>query len=148
MDLRGLFEPMLGRWTGAEQQEATAEAPATSTRAMMIFKLDLADTVVLQEYRHVGADGTELAGHGIFQAAGPDELAWWFFDSKGGPPATARGGWRDGELTVVRTTPSGTAEHRFFVRNDQLHCRVARHPTGSGEPEPFLTARYERITGH
>ena len=148
MDLRALFGPMLGRWSGAEQQEATAQAPATSTRAMMIFKLDLADTVVLQEYRHVREDGGELAGHGIFQAAGPGELAWWFFDSNAQPPVTARGSWRDGELTLVRAAPDGTAQHRFSVRDDQLHCRITQHPTGIEEPQLFLTARYDRITGH
>ena len=148
MDLRGLFGPMLGRWTGAEHQEATPEAPATSTRAMMIIKLDLADTVVLQEYRHVREDGGELAGHGIFQAAGPEELAWWFFDSNGGPPATALGRWRDDALTLVRPTPTGTAQHLFSVRDDDLHCRITQQAAGGGEPQLLLTARYERISGH
>jgi len=148
MDLRALFGPMLGRWTGAEHQEATPEAPATSTRAMMIFKLDLADTVVLQEYRHVREGGGELAGHGIFQAAGPDELAWWFFDSTGRPPTTASGSWRDDVLTVVRNTPTGTAQHEFWIRDDHLHCRITQRSADGGEPQLFLTARYERISGH
>ena len=115
---------------------------------MMILKLDLADTVVLQEYRHVREDGGELAGHGIFQAAGPDEIAWWFFDSNAGPPITALGRWRDDALTVIRPTPTGTAQHEFSVRDDHLHCRITHQGTGGGEAQLFLTARYERISGH
>ena len=61
MSLRELFWPLLGNWTGIEQLAAGGTA-----RAMITFKLDVADQVVLQDYRQVRDDGAELLGHGVF----------------------------------------------------------------------------------
>ena len=64
--LRELFLPLLGNWTGIEQQAASPVAPATTARAMIVFKLDVGDQVVLQDYRQVRADQVEFSGHGVF----------------------------------------------------------------------------------
>jgi hypothetical protein len=64
--LRELFLPMLGNWTGVEQQAASAWGPATTARAMIVFKLDVGDQVVVQDYRQVRADHGEFSGHGVF----------------------------------------------------------------------------------
>ena len=63
MSLRELFWPLLGNWTGVEQLAAGGRA-----RAMITFKLDVADRAVLQDYRQVRDDGAELVGHGVFLA--------------------------------------------------------------------------------
>jgi hypothetical protein len=87
MSLRELFWPLLGNWTGVEQLAAGGTA-----RAMITLKLDVADRVVLQDYRQVGDDGAELAGHGVFLLDPVTaELLWWFFDSSGTPPTPLRG---------------------------------------------------------
>src|SRR5215210_7462164 len=57
-----LFLPLLGNWTGLEKQEASPWAPATTARASFVFKLDVAGTVVVQDYRQVRADGAEFLG--------------------------------------------------------------------------------------
>ncbi len=128
MSLRELFWPLLGNWTGVEQL-----ADAGTARAMITFKLDVADQVVLQDYRQVRADGAELSGHGVFLAE-PDtaELLWWFFDSSGTPPTPLRGSQTDGELVL-----GPEREHRFWITNDQLHRR-----------SPGLSGSYGRISGH
>jgi len=127
VSLRELFWPLLGNWTGVEQ------LPGGTARAMITFKLDVADQVVLQDYRQVRANGAELTGHGVFlidPTAG--DLLWWFFDSLGIPPTPLRGHRTGGELVLG---PDGA--HRLWISNDSLH-RTAPHLAGS----------YTRISGH
>ena len=51
---------------------------------MIVFKLDLADRAVVQDYRRVAEDGSELTGHGVYLVDPVTaELLWWFFDSAG-----------------------------------------------------------------
>ena len=128
MSLHELFWPLLGNWTGVEQLADTGTA-----RAMITFKLDVADRVVLQDYRQVRADGAELSGHGVFLAdPATSELLWWFFDSSGTPPIPLRGTWTDGTLAF-----GSHQEHRLWLDGDKLH-RVA----------PGLAGSYRRISGH
>jgi hypothetical protein len=154
-DLRELFLPLLGNWTGVEQQAASSWAPATSARAMIVFKMDVSDQVVVQDYRQVRADHQEFSGHGVFMIdsedgippASPPQLLWWFFDSYGYPPQPAHGDWQDGELIMHKTTPRGTAEHRFTV-DDQLSYRIRLQLNGTAEMADFLNGTYRRISGH
>jgi hypothetical protein len=153
--LRELFLPVLGNWTGIEQQAASPGAPATTARAMIVFKLDVSDQVVLQDYRHVDAEHAEFCGHGVFMIdsadvispAGRTPILWWFFDSDGYPPEAAHGGWQDGELIMYKTTPRGTAEHRFTV-DDQLSYRIRLQLDDAAEMADFMNGTYRRISGH
>jgi hypothetical protein len=128
VSLRELFWPLLGNWTGVEQL-----ADAGTARAMVTFKLDVADQVVLQDYRQVRDDGAELSGHGVF-LVDPDtaELLWWFFDSSGVPPTPLRGSQTDGELVL-----GPHHEHRLWLDGGRLR-RTA----------PSLEGTYRRISGH
>jgi hypothetical protein len=154
--LRELFLPMLGNWTGVEQQAASAWAPATTARAMIVFKLDVNDQIVVQDYRHVEADRTEFTGHGVFMIDSSDVMSpasrtpilWWFFDSYGHPPEAARGAWQNGELIMRKTSPRGIAEHRFTVDGGQLSYRIRVKIDDTAEWEDFLSGNYRRISGH
>jgi hypothetical protein len=154
--LRELFLPLLGNWTGIEQQAASPWAPAASARAMIVFKLDVRDRVVVQDYRQVRADGEEFSGHGVFMIDSADGMSsvarlpilWWFFDSYGYPPQPAHGGWQDGELIMQKTTPRGMAEHRFAIADDQLSYRIRLGLDDTTELEDFLSGKYRRISGH
>jgi len=128
VSLRELFWPLLGNWTGVEQL-----ADAGTARAMITFKLDVADRVVLQDYRQVRADGAELSGHGVF-LVDPDtaELLWWFFDSSGTPPTPLRGAWAERTLVL-----GPQREHRLWLDDGRLR-RMA----------PCLEGTYQRISGH
>ena len=75
MGLRELFLPVLGNWTGVERQAASPVGPATTARAMIVFKLDVSDLVVVQDYRQVRADHVEFSGHGVFMIDGADGTA-------------------------------------------------------------------------
>ena len=91
MGLAELFAPLLGNWTGAEQQEASAWSGASGARAAITFKLDLAGSAVVQEYRQVRTDGQEFLGHGVFLLEpGTSRVLWWLFDSYGYPRARHR----------------------------------------------------------
>ena len=128
MTLRELFWPLLGNWTGVEQLTAGGTA-----RTMVTFKLDVADHVVLQDYRQVRDDGAELTGHGVFlidPVSG--DLLWWFFDSTGIPPTPLRG-LRTGDELVL----GSHREHRFWIENDQLR-----------RTSPGIDGTYRRISGH
>jgi hypothetical protein len=128
VSLRVLFRPLLGNWTGVEQL-----TDGGSARAMVTFKLDVADRVVLQDYRQVRDNGAELTGHGVFLLDPvTNDLLWWFFDSSGTPPVPLRGLRTDLELVL-----GPNAEHRFWIINDQLHRR-----------SPGLSGTYGRISGH
>ena len=128
MGLRTAFWPLLGNWTGVERLGSGRAA-----RAMIVFKLDLQDRAVLQDYRRVVDDGTELVGHGVFLVDPAAEgLLWWFFDSAGLPPSPLPGRWADGTLLLG---PDG--EHRVWLDGDRLRW------TGPG-----LDGRYQRISGH
>jgi hypothetical protein len=156
MGLRELFLPLLGNWTGVEQQAASPWAPATTARAMIVFKLDVSDQVVVQDYRHVDADQGEVTGHGVFMIDSADVMSpaartpilWWFFDSYGYPPEPAHGGWQDNELIMQKTTPRGTAEHRFATASGQLSYRIRTKIDDAAVWEDFLSGTYRRISGH
>ena len=153
--LRELFLPILGNWTGFEEA-ASPGAQATSARAMIVFKLDVSDRVVVQDYRQVRADGEEFSGHGVLMIdsadvmspATPTPILWWFFDSSGYPPQPAHGGWQDGELIMHKATARGMAEHRFAIADDQLTYRIRRQLNDLGELDDFLSGTYRRISGH
>ena len=123
---------------------------------MIVFKMDVNDQVVVQDYRQVRADSEEFSGHGVFMIDSADvmspasraSLLWWFFDSYGHPPQPAHGGWQDGELIMQKTTPRGMAEHRFAVAADQLTYRIRIQLNDSAEMDDFLSGMYRRISGH
>jgi hypothetical protein len=156
MGLRELFLPMLGNWTGVEQFAASPLGPAVTARAMIVFKLDVSDQVVVQDYRQVKADHAEFTGHGVFMInstkaislASPAPVLWWFFDSDGYPPLPAHGAWQDDELIMHRTTPSGSTEHRFAVVGEQLSYRIRLRLDEAAEPEELLSGTYRRVSGH
>lgn len=128
MDLREAFGPLLGTWTGVERL-----GPGGTARAMIVFKLDLQDRAVLQDYRRVAEDGTERTGHGVFLVdPATGDLLWWWFDSSGVPPTPLRG------LAGADALVFGPhREHRLWRDGDQLR-RTA----------PGLDGRYARVSGH
>lgn len=146
--VRELFWPLLGSWAGSEEQAASPWAPASDARAMITFKLDVADSIVVQDYRQVRADGGELTAHGVFLATpGTTQVRWWLFDSYGQPPETAYGQWQGSELVLTKQTPRGRAGHRFTVVDDQLDYRIELQ-LNDADPAPFLTGHYRRVSGH
>jgi hypothetical protein len=156
VQLRELFLPLLGNWTGVEQQAASPWATAASARAMIVFKMDVGDQVVVQDYRQVRADRQEFSGHGVFMIDSADVMSpasrtsilWWFFDSYGYPPQPALGRWQDGELIMQKATPRGMAEHRFAVAEDQLTYRIRTQLNVDAEMDDLLRGTYRRISGH
>lgn len=147
--MQASFLPLLGSWTGAEHQYASPWAPASTARAFVVFRLDVAATLVVQDYRQVRADGAELTAHGVFQSvAGEDAVRWWLFDSYGEPPLPAAGRWADGELRLERTSAHGAARHRFRPVEDQLEYEITVRLGDADAWSPFLTGRYRRISGH
>jgi hypothetical protein len=144
-----LFLPLLGNWTGLEKQEASPWAPATTARASFVFKLDVAGTVVVQDYRQVRADGAEFLGHGVFLAEpATGRVLWWFFDSYAQPPVPASGTWQEGELVCEKLTGQGRAQHRFRAVADRLDYQVLVRLGDADGWSPFLTGTYSRISGH
>jgi hypothetical protein len=147
---------MLGNWTGVEQQATAPSGPATTARAMIVFKLDVGDQIVVQDYRQVSADGAELSGHGVFMIDVAEEAAtapqtpilWWFFDSEGHLPQPAHGAWQAGELIMHRPSLRGVAEHRFAVIDEQLSYRIRVQLDDAAEPQEFLRGTYRRFSGH
>jgi len=136
VSLREIFWPLLGNWTGVERL-----ASGQSARAMIVFKLDVHDLVVTQDYRQVRDGGEEFTGHGVFMIdSDSDGLLWWLFDSTGRPPGPARGSWSAGELILL----ADGAEHRLAVVDDQLRYRVSSPDTGVDQ----LLGSYRRISGH
>jgi hypothetical protein len=144
-----LFLPLLGNWTGLEKQEASPWGPATTARASFVFKLDVAATVVVQDYRQVRADGGELLGHGVFLAEpGTDRVLWWFFDSYAQPPVPASGAWDGADLVCEKVTDRGRAQHRFRARDDRLDYQILLRLGDAAAWSPFLSGTYRRISGH
>jgi hypothetical protein len=146
--LRECFGQLLGNWTGIEEHVGSPSSN-TSARAAMTFKIDVADLVVVQDYRQVRADGREYLAHGVFMIdSGSGGLRWWLFDSDGQPPVVAEGGWQDGEMILQMPRPDGgLAWHRFSVAADRLSYRISIQEGDTGERD-VLTGRYRRISGH
>lgn len=147
--IRELCWPLLGSWTGMEEQSASPWAPAATTRAMITFKLAVSDSVVVQDYRQVRPDGSEFTGHGVFLCE-PDseQVLWWLFDSYARPPVPATGGWIGAALTLAKTTPRGHTEHRFTLEGERLDYRVDTRLTEAPDLAPFLRGSYGRVSGH
>jgi hypothetical protein len=115
---------------------------------MIVFKLDVSDQVVLQDYRQVGATGVEYSGHGVF-LVDPDsrDLCWWFFDSTGVTPLAARGRRAGEEVVLTLADGAQRTEHRFGATEDELTYRVVI--TNGDQPAvSVLNGRYQRISGH
>lgn len=149
VDLAQRFRPLLGSWTGVEEQAAAPRGRATSARAALTFKLDLAGTAVVQDYRQVRADGAELLGHGVFLAGPADgSVLWWFFDSDAQPPVPAPGRWGSSGLTLTRTGPWGTARHRFTAGPGRLGYTIEVGAGPGATMSPFLSGRYRQVSGH
>ncbi|WP_204911045.1 DUF1579 domain-containing protein [Microlunatus spumicola] len=149
MSLAERFWDLLGNWSGVEEQAASPWAPAAGARAALTFKLDLAGTAVLQDYRQVRDDGGELLAHGVFLADedDPGTELWWLFDSVDHAPEPAHGAWSGRTLSLVRRTLRGTAWHRFDLGDDRLAYAIDV-ALGDQDPAPFLRGRYERVSGH
>jgi hypothetical protein len=158
------FWDLLGSWTGVEEQSPSPWAPAARTRAALTFKRDLGGTAVLQDYRQVRVDEraelaeggggssprtTEFLAHGVFLAdvADPGTVLWWLFDSYGQAPEPGRGRWSGRTLELTRSSPRGSAHHRFDVGPDRLAYAIDL-ALGGQEASPFLRGRYERVSGH
>jgi len=143
------FWDLLGNWSGVEEQSVSRWAPAARTRAALTFKRDLAGTAVVQDYRQVRDDGGELGAHGVLIADedDADAVLWWLFDSFGHAPEPGRGRWVGQTLRLIRTTPRGSAHHRFELDGDRLAYAIDL-ALGEQEPTPFLRGRYERVSGH
>ena len=149
MSLAERFWDLLGNWSGTEELSASPWAPAGRTRAALTFKLDLDGTAVLQDYRQVRGDGGEFLAHGVFlgDEDDPDVVLWWLFDSVGHAPEPGRGGWAGPVLELTRTTPRGSAHHRFELGPDRLTYAIDVSLTGQ-DTVPFLRGRYARVSGH
>lgn len=149
MSLAERFWDLLGSWTGVEEQSGSPWSSAARTRAALTFKLDLGGVAVFQDYRQVREDGGEFLAHGVFLADGevPGGVLWWLFDSVGNPPDPAPGSWDGPVLALTRTTPRGSAHHRFELEADRLTYAIDLALAGE-EPAPFLRGRYERVSGH
>jgi hypothetical protein len=114
----------------------------------MIFKVDVADLVVVQDYRRVRTDSQEYLAHGVFMIdSDTGDLRWWLFDSDGQPPVVAEGGWQEGEMILHKASPAGIARHRFSVADDRLSYRISIQQGDTGEQD-ILTGSYHRISGH
>jgi|tagenome__1003787_1003787.scaffolds.fasta_scaffold18722259_2 hypothetical protein len=143
------FLPLLGQWTGLEKQEASPWSRATTARASFVFKLDVAGTVVVQDYRQVRADGGELTGHGVFLAEpGTDTVLWWFFDSYAQVPLPATGRWQPDGLELEKVTPRGRARHRFAAEDARLDYQIEVFLGAVSGWAPFLSGTYRRVSGH
>jgi hypothetical protein len=143
------FWDLLGHWSGVEEQSASPWAPAAGARAALTFKLDLGGTAVVQDYRQVRDDGGEFLAHGVFLAddVDPEVVLWWLFDSVGHPPDPGRGRWTGRTLELTKTTPRGSAHHRFELGADRLTYAIDVALPGQ-DPVSFLRGRYERVSGH
>ena len=99
---------------------------------MIVFKLDVSDQVVVQDYRQVSADHAEFTGHGVFMIDRADDVAatapqtpilWWFFDSEG-YRRSRRMALAGRRIDLGAGHARGIAEHRFAVADEQLNYRI------------------------
>jgi len=141
VDLAARFLPLLGTWTGLERLPVEA-GEAVTARASLVLRLDLGGTAVLQDYRQVRSDGVELTAHGVFRAAGSEQVDWWLFDSADALPARATGRLADGALVLE----SEDRRHRFRGQGDDLEQQVDLRTEAGWRP--VLSGRYRRLTGH
>lgn len=149
MELVPSFLPLLGTWAGTQRLAASPGVAATTARAWLVLKLDVAGTVVVQDYRQVRADGGETSGHGVFRAEpGTDAVLWWFFDSGGQVPVPVRGTWRAHVLELEHGTPGGRVRHRLAAAGDRLEHRVERQQGSDPDWRPALVGAYARLSGH
>ena len=146
MSLREELIALLGNWSGTEQL-TPLDGPVTTARAMLVAKLDVADRVVLMDYRQVAAGGAEYSGHGVFtEDRDSPDICWWFFDSTGSAPTTARGR-RSGNGLVLVADGDQRIEHRFAVDGDELSYAILVSDNNQAAVS-ILNGRYRRISGH
>lgn len=146
MSLRDELIALLGNWSGTEQL-TPLDGPVTTARAMLVAKLDVADRVVLMDYRQVAAGGAEYSGHGVFtEDRDSSDICWWFFDSTGSAPTIARGR-RSGNGLVLVADGGKRVEHRFAVDGDELSYAILVSDDDQ-RAVSILNGRYRRISGH
>lgn len=142
-----MFAPLFGHWQGVEEQQASPWGPATTARAMLSFRAEVAGAAMVNDYRQVRADGAEFSAHGVFLVDEALTVTWWLFDSYGHPPVPATGGWRDGELVLTKITERGTAIHTFGIEDEELTYAIDVS-SAAADTEPLLRGRYRALSTH
>ena len=87
--------------------------PGSTARAMIVFKLDVGDQVVVQDYRQVRADRAEFSGHGVFMI---DNDRGDFSSSAGRP--SFGGSSTPMAIRRSRRTAAGTSDELIMQKID------------------------------
>ena len=73
-------------------------------------------------------------------------IVWFLFDDYGFPPVDpARGGWKDGCLELVKSTPRGVGRTQLELSEQGLVYTVDFTPPGANEPMVVARSTLRRV---
>ncbi len=141
------LEPFLGVWRGSGEIAPNPWGGQGPCHGSWSFRFDAGRHAVIHDYEERRADGSAFAGHGVW-CTHEDDLLWFWFDSYGFPPLDpARGGWRDGRLALVKSTPRGQGRSVWTCDGRRLTYLVEAKPTGETTFARVMSGAFERVPG-
>lgn len=141
------LEPFLGVWRGGGEIAPNPWGGAGPCHGSWSFRFDAARKALIHDYDERRADGSGFAGHGVWCADARD-LVWFWFDSYGFPPLEpARGGWRDGRLELIKSTPRGQGRSVWTCDGRRLTYLVEARPVNETAFARVMSGTFERVGG-
>lgn len=143
------LQALVGTWRGEEDVAATQWTDAGTATAEAVAVAEFGGLFVVQRYRQ-RRDGTVSFGaHSVFgfdQQSGV--VTMHQFDSMGFvPTAPATGTWDGNTLTLLRSSPRGSARVTYdFDSNDSYRMRLQLQPAGSDVWQDMVSGVYSRVS--
>ncbi|MFD2056496.1 DUF1579 family protein [Mesorhizobium calcicola] len=143
------LQALVGSWRGEEDVAATQWTDAGMATSEVLSEAEFGGLFVVQRYRQ-RRDGTVSFGsHNVF---GFDQANSTFtmhqFDSMGFVPAApATGTWDGNTLTLLRSSPRGSARVTYdFDTEDNYRMRLQFQPAGSDVWQDMVSGVYSRVS--
>ncbi|MFB9982174.1 DUF1579 family protein [Mesorhizobium kowhaii] len=143
------LQALVGAWRGEEEVSATKWTAAGAATAEVLAEAEFGGLFVVQRYRQ-SRDGTvSFASHNVLGFDQQDSVVTMHqFDSMGFvPAASATGTWGGNTLTLLRSSPRGSARVTYdFDSNDSYRMRLQFQAAGSDAWQDMVSGVYSRVS--
>jgi hypothetical protein len=142
------LQALVGAWRGEEEAADTQWADGGMATSEVLAEAQFGGLFVVQRYRQ-RRDGTiSFGAHSVFGFDQQNSLVTMHqFDSMGFVPASpATGTWNGNTLTLLRSSPRGSARVTYdFTKDDSYRMRLEFQPPGSDAWQDMVSGVYRRV---
>lgn len=146
-ELHDSLRPLEGDWTGEGEVYPNPWGPSGPTQCAWKFRMAHSGFHMIHDYREVRDGSFRFEAHGVISVdPSTESIVWFLFDDYGFPPVDpARGGWKDGCLELVKSTPRGVGRTQLELSEQGLVYTVDFTPPGADEPMVVARSTLRRV---